>query len=169
MVCGNARRHDARPHGRVIRAPGAAAGAQVTRDRTLFVLWHSAVLGLIAVAVVLGWTAPLLASGREVALAAMGALYVLGVILSAVRLRGATPHQLDGIALVGSLLFYCGLLGTVGGIAGGLVGFDGTPEGTARLLAGVGTGLSSMFVGVFLNVALMVGARFVANVAQARL
>lgn len=151
----------------------------MNRNVALFTLWHSAVLGLAAVAVVLGWAEPLLHSGREVALAAMGCLYVLGVALSAVRLRQFVgepdvlvlvnaPHQLEGIDLIGRLLFYAGLLGTVGGIASGLVGFGGVGDpaaASARLLAGVGLGLTSMFVGVALHVALMVGARFVANVA----
>jgi hypothetical protein len=149
----------------------------MTRDPALFVLWHSSVIGLSAVAVVLGWADPLLASGREIALAVMVALYILGVVLSTLRLREFLAveelwyarHKMDGIYLVGSLLFYAGLLGTVGGIASGLIGFDGSAEGTARLLDGVGLGLSSMFVGVFLHVALMVGARFVANVAESKL
>jgi hypothetical protein len=148
----------------------------MNRNAALFVLWHSAVVGLAAVAVVLGWAAPLVASGREVALAAMLALYVLGVVLSTYRLREFLAadelwylrHKMDGIALVGSLLFYAGLLGTVGGIAGGLIGFDGSAASTARLLDGVGLGLSSMFVGVALNIALMVGARFVENVAASK-
>ena len=145
------------------------------RNVVLFTLWHVTVLGLAAITVAMGYAAPLLHSGREVAIAVMGALYVLGVALSAIRMRefmhGSLDrdHQLDGIALVSELVFYAGLLGTVGGIAGGMVTFGSTtdPEAaTAALMAGVGLGLSSMFVGVALNVALTVGARFVANVAH---
>ena len=149
----------------------------MTKDECCFVLWHVAVLGLAALAVVLGWAEPFLHSGRETAIAVMGGLYLLGVVLSAMRIwhfaRGVgshdAEHQLDGIALVGELVFYTGLLGTVGGIASGLIGFGSTADpaaATAALLGGVGLGLNSMFLGVALNVALTVGARFVANVAH---
>jgi hypothetical protein len=149
----------------------------MTRDETLFVLWNFTVLGLAALAVILGYAEPVLHSGREVAVAVMGGLYLLGVALSAIRIRqfagGVAPddaeHQLDGIALVGELVFYAGLLGTVGGMASGLIGFATATDqtaGTAVLLGGVGLGLSSMFLGTALNMALTIGARFVANVAR---
>jgi hypothetical protein len=149
----------------------------MTRDEMLFALWNTAVLGLAALAIVLGYAEPVLHSGREVAVAVMGGLYALGVALSAIRIRqfargvaqDDAEHQLDGIALVGELVFYVGLLGTVGGMASGLIGFGAATDqaaGAPILLGGVGLGLSSMFVGVALNMALTIGARFVANVAH---
>jgi hypothetical protein len=138
----------------------------MTRDEMLFALWNTAVLGLAALAIVLGYAEPVLHSGREVAVAVMGGLYALGVALSAIRIRQFARGVAQDDA---ELVFYVGLLGTVGGMASGLIGFGAATDqaaGAPILLGGVGLGLSSMFVGVALNMALTIGARFVANVAH---
>lgn len=152
----------------------------MTRDETLFVLWHAAVIGLAALAVVLGWADVLLGGVREIVVAIMAGLYALGVALSAVRMRqfrrGVTQwhaaHQIDGIETIGLLIPLVGLAGTVGGLIIGTSGVtadslaNGSGQMVASFIGGLSIALWATLMGTVLNAVLMVGTRFVSNVAH---
>jgi hypothetical protein len=152
----------------------------MTRDEMLFILWHTAVLCLAGVAIVLGYADVLLGGVREIIVAIMVGLYLLGVVLSAVRMRefrrGVTTehaaHQIDGIETIGLLIPLVGLCGTIGGLIIGTSGVteDSLANGTGGLvvffIAGLSVALWATLVGTALNAVLMVGTRFVSNVAH---
>ena len=148
------------------------------RDESIFVLWHTSVLGLVAVAVQMGWAAPLLGSGRELVAAIIGGLYALGVILSGALLwrlaHGDVPfvmRRLRGIDQVTWTVVMIGLAGTFYGVVVGTSNMGAAADGADAAVRVVGTmgqalglGFTATLFSIVATIALRIGRHFVGNV-----